>query len=358
MTDRNILLFNFSQANNNTQKYSNTIPSQSCQNGYPIARYLGNIENSWEVLYNIWVSYQNTTGAIFTYDQCVAGAPTSHPTQGPANIFIIRHCEKDISNPRYHINNNGIYRACQIVDYVNKLATSGTPISYIITCNSCPYNQSDPSMRPIQTASPTSFLLNIPMFVYGGSQDYSSVCSNLFTSGIFDGLNVLMVWEHTSVQQLVLNILNTAGPLNRLPPTVTPTNPDLYGDEYFLQFSTSNNICPDGNYKCELGHNNYNSQFDTSLPGLPACIGNNSQYYPYWNNYCYDKIISLKSSPSQGYIFNVTISKQPILTCYANCDLQIGLYQPLPPPCETSYKYYTTSNEIENDCQVPIDWQV
>lgn len=361
--------------NSNTDsKYSNTIPQSECYDGYPIPKYLGYGVLAWEVLYSIWVANQTTIGAVFTAQQAINGAPTTSPTSGPANIFIIRHGEKvpyDIqpipeTPSNYNLNGNGIYRACKLIEYVNQLAVNGTPISYIITCNTCPYNQPDPSMRPIQTISMVSFMLNIPIFVPGSSQDYTDCVDLLFNTGYFDGLNVLICWEHSAIQGLCLNILNAAGILSpsRLPASVTTAqqNSNYYGDEYFKQFSPINNICPDGNYLCPRPAGSQGNPFYVDPSNVPIYIGSNSQYYPYWTTNNFDTVYCFKSNPSTNpstnYIFDFTIVDEPILTCYSSCNIHIGLYQPLATLCHSSSKYYSNDYNVESDCEVPILWKV
>lgn len=345
----------------NASKSGETIPSNDCVNGFPINKYAGYGINAWEVLYSAWCANQSTIGSQFTFNQATIEAPSNPPLcLGPANIYIIRHGEKNSSpDIHYHLNNNGIYRASQLIGYVNQLASVGTPISYIITCNPSPYNTSDPSMRPQQTIMLTSFMLNIPMFIFGGSQDYTDVISKLFTSEIFDGLNVLICWEHGAIQQLCLNLLNSAGSVDRLSINQgTLGFSQWYGDAYFAQ----NNICSDGNYLCTTTTsayytNNVNLTYP-GITGLPTCIGPNSQNYPYWNDNDFERVYCLKSNSSTNYIFNFNITKQPVLTCYPSCELVIGLYQPLKPPGENAYKYYSSSNDIEQSCEIPSEWAI
>ena len=354
------------QSSNNTSSFDSTLPQSSCKNGSPKVLHAGYGVNSWEVLYSIWNSYQTSAGAKFTYNQALTSAPPPPPPPplppgfkpvctGPANIFIIRHCEKSSDKPNYNLDQNGIYRACQLVEYVNHLATTGYPISYIVTCNPCPYNSSDPSMRPVQTASIISFMLNIPIYIYGGSQDYDSIVSALFPkttpgTGTFDGLNVLIVWEHSSIQQLCLNILDAAGDLDlsRLPGTSTT------GDDFFKK----TNPCPDGNYLATTENTSTNDGTAYIPPALGEVkgVGKHTQYYPYWNNDNFDSIYWLKSTSDSNYKFSFSIFKQPIVTCYPSCGLHIGLYQPLSTSCSSSYIYYNSTNELENSCQVPTDW--
>jgi hypothetical protein len=341
-------LLKFSKLKNKTaSNFSSTLPLNECNNGFPISKYSGYGVNAWEVLYSIWVANQTTLGATFTYNQAVNNAPTTSPTNGPSNIFIIRHGEKN-QTINYNINNNGAYRACQLISFVNQLASNGTPISYIISCNPCPYNTSDPSMRPVQTISMVSFMLNIPIFIFGGSQDYNEIVSNIFSSGIFDGLNVLICWEHGAIQQLCLNLLDEAGNLGRLSPGITT------GDQFF----TSKNLCPDGKFLCTSSSVPSNPAFVPPIPGTILGVGSNTQNYPYWNNNNFDNVYWLKSNSITNYIFDFSIFKQPCQTCYQNCNLNIGLYQPLPQDCTTTSLYTTSATKIEDSCIPPSTWSV
>jgi hypothetical protein len=356
----------------NTPPYDNTLPASDCTNGNPKDLYAGLGVYSWEVLYSTYERYQSSAAVQFTKNQAINLAPGNNPVcEGPQNIFIIRHAEKNSIPPDYDLNNNGIARACQLVDYVNDLAENGIPISYIITINPCGYNTSDPSMRPVQTASVISFMLNIPLFIYGGANDYSGIVDALFpqinspgTTGAFDGLNVIIITEHGCIQQLSLTILNSAGTIGRLPPSIQPTqgNSNFWGDSFFK----SVNACPDGNYKCIVGVQNYNSEFDctTNPPPSsiipPPIIGPNSEYYPYWNNYNFSNIYWFKSNNQTNYNFDFSIINQPCYSCFPNCGLQIGLYQPVI-ECGSTPLYYNktpTNVNLENNCEVPADWKV
>ena len=340
-------LLSFSKLKNNS-KLNNSVYSKilpNCNNGIPVDKYAGYGVNAWEVLYSIWNTYQTSDGAQFTKNQFLDQAPNLDKTIGPANVFIIRHCEKD-STVFYNLNGNGVYRACQLVEFVNSLAKSGYPISYIVTCNSCGYQNSDSSMRPIQTSSMVSFMLNIPIFIFGGGQDYTAIVSQLY-GGTFNGLNVLIVWEHSAIQQLCLNILDTGSQqlISRLPDGITS------GDAFFKQ----KNKCPDGNYKCLLTSNPLNLAYIPT--SAPAGVGDNTEYYPYWPTKNFDNIYWFKSN-APDYIFDFFILEQPCLTCYNSCNLAIGLYQPLKNECSGSQNYYNSSDNLESVCQVPSAWIV
>ena len=196
-------LSSFSKLPKTTQssaKYSNTLPTSQCPNGFPVDNYAGNGVNSWEVLYSVWNAYQSTIGAQFTQSQADNAAPThaENIMVGPKNIFIIRHGEKSSSvhpTVQYHLNQNGIYRACQIPTLINQFAVNGYPITYLVAANPCPWNSADASMRQEQTVQMASFLLNIPMFFFGNASDNQEVADALFSTdpaNPFNGLNVLI----------------------------------------------------------------------------------------------------------------------------------------------------------------------
>jgi len=347
----------------NPYPFNNTLSSNQCTNGIPNSKYGNYGSSNADVLYSIWCANQSTLGAQFTTKQTLDLAPGTNPVcQGPANIFIFRHGEKSSTLPNYKIDANGAYRACQLPNFINLLAQQGYPISYIISCNPCPFNSSDPSMREIQTIGMASFMLNIPLYIYGGSQDYANICNALFPYplgstdiGQFDGLNIVICWEHSAIQSLCLSLLQTMGPLNRLDiEPITFNNITNYADPFFV----SKNPCKDGNYLCNDPQSNY--YIDNIIPPSSAPIGPNSQTYPYWNNKNFDNVFWFKSQ-GPNFQFDFIIFKQPCYSCYPSCGLNIGLYQPLESNCVTSNYYYAnepSSEDIENNCQVPSDWAV
>jgi hypothetical protein len=235
------------------------------------------------------------------------------------------------------------------------LAEKGLPISYIVTCNPCPFNTSDASIREQQTIGLAAFMLNIPTFIYGSPQDFPSIVKPLFTSGQYNGLNVLVCWEHAAIQPLMLSIINEAGELYRLPKQIidAANNDDKnYGDAFFKFYDP----CPSGHYESQPGDANYNSAYDPTLSEDPL-IGKNSQYYPYWMNYNFDNIFLLSSNKSDNYEFHFNILKQPCVTCFPNCEYKACLYQPSTTVCTSSNHYYSRADDLENNYQLPIDWK-
>ena len=311
--------------------------SAGCSNGYPINIYANCNLISSQALYTAWCSYQSQYQSQFSTLQNNSMAPTTEGNpSGPANIFIIRHGEKASG---YGMDANGIFRASQLANYIISLSNNGYPISYIITCQPDSYQSGGGSMHPSQLVSAASFLLNIPIIMYGVSSDTSTTAQNLY-NGQFDGLNVLICWEHLNIQNLCLEILNDC-PTTRLP---TGCN---NADEFFLNLSPS----PfSGNYLCTTNSKHSNTSY---IAPPPENNGNytNPQNYPYWNVNDFSTVYVF-SSASPSYQYDFTISNENINTCSSECNLHIGLYQPT-----NGESYYDNGgHDIEQYCQAPTDW--
>ena len=349
-----------------TAQYSNTLPSSQCPGGVPVDNYAGYGDNSVDVLYSIWNSYQSTIGAQFTQSQSNSAVPIEPTTMvGPKNIFIIRHGEKSSSvhpTVQYHLNQNGIYRACQIPTLINQFAVNGYPITYLVAANPCPWNSADASMRQEQTVQMASFLLNIPMFFFGNASDNQEVADALFSTdpaNPFNGLNVLICWEHTAIQDLCIEILNKCND-----PAVgrSPMN----ADQFFAQSTVSSQTAVDGTYLAPATSSAYPFNIQTVVPPVPPSTTPTYTYtshppstafYPYWNTHNYDNMYLFFANPGNTS-FNFQLTNQQYfncLTCYPSCELQIGLYQPIN-NCTHSTYYYNSSDEIEPNCVPPTDW--
>jgi len=336
-----------------TTQYGNTLPESQCPGGFPVDNYAGTGVNAWEVMYSTWISYQSTIGAQFTQSQADIGAPVDPTMVGPKNIYIIRHGEKTSSfrtpgstTIQYHLNQNGIYRACQIPDLINQLATNGYPITYLVAANPCPWNSADGSMRQQQTITMASFLLNIPLFMFGSANDNQAVADALFDpspTNPFNGLNVLICWEHTAIQDLCLKIIETSNSAGIDRSTMGP-------DEFFAQPSVSDQTCVGGKYLSPDG----NPPFSTGPPKEPA-----TAVYPYWNTHNYDNMFCFFANATNTDFDFVLTNQQYFncLTCYPSCELKIGLYQPIN-NCTHSTYYYDSDDEIEPNCVPPTDWEL
>ena len=120
-------------------------------------------------------------------------------TSGPENIFIIRHGEKIKSKDA--LDCNGILRSTFIPKLIETLNHQGFGINYLIT--SYDYN----SMHQQQTVSLTSWLLSIPVFMFGDQTETEVTVKQLFTNPYFKGKNILICWEHDCIQTLLDNII-------------------------------------------------------------------------------------------------------------------------------------------------------
>ena len=369
-------LSNFSKLPTTTQpvsstaQYSNTLPASQCPGGSPVNNYAGSGVNSYEVLYSVWNSYQSTIGAQFTQSQSNNFAPIVPRTMvGPKNIFIIRHGEKIPSTPtnrQFHLNQNGVYRACQIPTVVNKLAEIGYPISYMLSTNPCPMNSADPSMRNQQTITMASFLLNIPMFVYGSIDDTQPLASALFDTdptNPINGLNVLICWEHTTIQDLCLQLMNTCSSLGA---GINRSSKD--GNAFFADPLVSKQTCVDGQYIAPPVASAYPFNIQTldppTTPPTPPTYTYTSHppstaFYPYWNTNNYDNMFCFFSNPDNTEFEFLFTNQQYFncLTCYASCQARVGLFQPMSTCSKTIYYIPGQTPVLEQECLPPTtDW--
>lgn len=129
--------------------------------------------------------------------------------KGPKNIFIIRHAEKN-----YHeelpLNCNGILRSTLIPELIEKINKNGIGINAIIS----PYDYK--TMHEQQTITLTSWLLDIPLFMYGENYDTKIAVENVFNNPYFNGKSVLFCRKHTCIQQLIKDIINIGVKVKKL----------------------------------------------------------------------------------------------------------------------------------------------
>ena len=358
---------------------SSCIPPPIYPPGQPTSnQFYSNADN----MYAAWYSYQQptnvTNGTIANGNTNYLTLPTAPVTSpiGPKNIYIIRHGEKKQCSSGYCLDYNGATRACNLVTYFNDPNYFPEPIDYIVTCNPCPYNTDNSSMRPSQTIFLTSFMLNIPLFIYGGAQDFEPVANALFnnsTSNQYNGMNVVICWEHTSIQGLMLNLLNKAGKnTDRLPANVVDSTTNLLtGSNFFKELATGpsvNSSSPE--YAISSGYFvSTNSKVKSSTPynvdtsTLPNYIdGTDSKYLPYWNSYTFNltyHIGTASGSTNANELNLFDILTQPINTCFPQNTIKIGLYQPLNSSCTGGNLYYNKDNEIEEvetKDKAPTEW--
>ena len=121
---------------------------------------------------------------------------------GPDNIYLIRHAEK--FNDCYYLNKNGIFRSSLLPKVIENINNSGHPIDYIVTCNP---NLKGDSIHVQQSATFGSWIMNIPLFIFGSQKQNTELVENIYTIKNFNKKNILIVWDHTCIQALMKNII-------------------------------------------------------------------------------------------------------------------------------------------------------
>jgi hypothetical protein len=156
-------------------------------------------------LHKIYIAYTKQRNNNKKYRQRSVG---SSPI-GPANIFIVRHGER--SQKLVSLNCNGMRRAVQMVNVIEKLNSMKYSIDYIITSNP---DLSTASMHLEQTVMMSAWLMDIPLFIFGQSEDSDITINNIYSNSLFNNKNILICWDHTCIQTMLKNIL-TVGPATK-----------------------------------------------------------------------------------------------------------------------------------------------
>ena len=121
---------------------------------------------------------------------------------GPKNIFVFRHAQR--TQPEYYLNSNGIYKSTQIPKVINALNNKGYPIDAIVTVNPAAKNN---AIHIQQTITLSSWLLNIPLYIYGTKYDTKETIKTIYSTNNFNNLNIIYVSDHACVQSLIENII-------------------------------------------------------------------------------------------------------------------------------------------------------
>lgn len=176
---------------NNNDETSNS--GIICKNGCPVTE-------DQNKLYKIFMDYKPLRDKNIELAKNTQFSGTNLQMKGPKNIFIIRHGEKTGTN--FGLNCNGILRSTYIPELIHNLNNKGFGVESIITCNDYI------SMHKVQTVEIASWLLSIPVFIYGLEQDTEIAVKNLFTNEFFNGKTVLICWQHTCIQSLIHSIID------------------------------------------------------------------------------------------------------------------------------------------------------
>lgn len=185
------------------QKHSRKLIKNSsvdCNNGCPT-----NKNN--KKLFQVYTSFQEERHLNKILNKKKNASPI-----GPANVFIMRHGERVSGD--IPLDCNGILRSSYVPDLVEEMNKLGFGIDYIVTTN--PYSK-DASMHLQQTVFAVSWLLDIPLFIFGTEKESSLAVSNIYNDAVFNNKNILFCWEHTCIQQLLLNIIEIGTSKKNIP---------------------------------------------------------------------------------------------------------------------------------------------
>jgi hypothetical protein len=150
-------------------------------------------------------------------------------TVGPANIFMIRHGEK--VKTEFGLDCNGVLRSTYIPEMIQQLNDQGFGIHAIVTAYSYI------SMHKVQTVSLASWLLNIPIFMYGSVDDIELMVENIFKEPYFANKTILICWEHQCFQDVLKKLTKYAAKARNIP-NYTFKNPE--GNSQWPYWNTNN----------------------------------------------------------------------------------------------------------------------
>jgi hypothetical protein len=342
----------------------NPQPNPTCSNGCPTNKFPDGIpttltksnirsNNSFtdsDIVYSVYQTYQKTFTPNYIQNNLIQLTNPSNYTNlpmGPSNIFIIRHGEKNNNsyvppitnqNTFYCINCNGIYRSIELPKFINNLGTNGFPITAIVTANPDMdrfSSTSDLSMRPQQTIMFSSWILNIPLYIFSYanvSQPYDATTAiNIFTNPMLRGKNIVVAFEHVNIQSLTnqlvqcYNYFKQGGTIQNL------NSSTLYNVSTEDWWQQNTPVSPQYQYT------GFKPPQNIYPPPYPIPYQTYSQYLPYWNKYTFDKVYWLSQTNIQSNL-TFDIFYQNIYTCFTSCHLLIGLIQ-----------YAFIDSEYEND---------
>ena len=226
--------------------FENKINNKNCDSkGCPVAK-------SQNDMYKLHVDHKKTRDHNHLLSHKTKISDYFFKSKGPANIFIIRHGEKIKS--KFALDCNGILRSTYIPTLISDLNKKGFGIHSIVTTN----NYS--SMHQQETVLFASWVLSIPLFIYGEQNDTSTAITNVFTNPYFSGKTVLFCWEHNCIQTLLKDIITIGAKLKGL-------------DNYKFKNPKGTSELPywdTNNYK-SIYHFDENLNFDISEEKFTSC---------------------------------------------------------------------------------------
>lgn len=116
----------------------------------------------------------------------------------PKRILVMRHAEKPSDPKCPDLSAAGRTRAERLADYVP--ATFGKPDFLFASA------LSKHSARPIETITPLSQKIDVPIDTTFADQDYRALADDLLSQPSFAGKLVLVCWHHGNIPSLMLSL--------------------------------------------------------------------------------------------------------------------------------------------------------
>lgn len=117
----------------------------------------------------------------------------------PAQIIIIRHAEKPVKGNQ--LNLQGRARAVALVPFFigsPEVLTYGTPVAIYAQRP----GSKDPSLRCIETMTPLSEALNLPLNTNYERDAYPGMVETIKSNPAYEGKMVLICWSHDNIPKI------------------------------------------------------------------------------------------------------------------------------------------------------------
>ncbi len=114
------------------------------------------------------------------------------PPEGPVQVIIIRHGEEPDKGP--HLNDQGQARAKALVSYFQEPFSQPTSLWAA--------KSSEQSERSVETLTPLSTALKIPIDVRFDDKHYKKLAEAILQGPRHAGGNVLICWHHATMKEL------------------------------------------------------------------------------------------------------------------------------------------------------------
>ena len=150
------------------------------------------------------------------------------------NILMIRHAEKPDSGPNLAVA--GQERAQAYTIFFQNYSLNGAMLKFAFLFAAANSSESE---RPVQTITPFSKAINLPINAKHADKDYQKVADDILGNAKYDKSNILICWHHGEILLLATALGATNLPAASNWPTKWPN--EVYG--WVLQ------LCYDSNGK-------------------------------------------------------------------------------------------------------------